>query len=108
MQGAALVKVRNVELNTGLEAWRLLTRECEPRARGRQRHRLNQLLRPEKLASILGAVEALEKWEREVKEYERCFQKEFDEDVKIGVLSFLAPEKVADHLYMYADSVKTR
>eukprot|EP00971_Amphidinium_carterae_P052216 1027963-Amphidinium_carterae.1 len=105
--GAALVKSQNVEQYNGLEAWRQLTLEYEPRTRGRQRMRLTQLLRPEKALNVNSTVDVLEAWEREVKEYERTFQKPVDEDIRIGVLTHLAPEKVAEHLYLYSDTVRT-
>eukprot|EP00971_Amphidinium_carterae_P301320 5986447-Amphidinium_carterae.1 len=50
--GEALVKVQNVRDRNGLEAWRRLRDEYEPRTKGQQRHRLTKLLRPEKATSV--------------------------------------------------------
>eukprot|EP00971_Amphidinium_carterae_P033847 666603-Amphidinium_carterae.1 len=38
-------------------------------------------------------VETIEQWEREVCDYERVRKKALDEEIKIGVLAYLAPDK---------------
>ena len=103
LKNDALVKVRSTEDGNGLEVWRKLTLEYEPRNKGRQRVRLQKLLRPDKRESFGKTVACIEKWEREVKDYESNFKKSIDADIKIGVLSYLAPPKVEEHLHLHAD-----
>ncbi len=56
--------------------------------------RMHQLLQPLKANDVAGTREAVERWERDVREYEVKFAKPFDEDVKIGVILDLAPPSV--------------
>eukprot|EP00971_Amphidinium_carterae_P063549 1257648-Amphidinium_carterae.1 len=107
VSGEALVKVQNVRDHNGLEAWRRLCDEYEPRTKGQQRHRLTKLLRPEKAASVDRTMYAIEAWEKEVAEYEKAFSKELDVDIKIGVLSYMAPDKVADHMHIYSEKISS-
>eukprot|EP00971_Amphidinium_carterae_P349190 6490890-Amphidinium_carterae.1 len=39
--------------------------------------------------------ETIEQWEREVRDYARVCKKALDEEIKIGVLAYLAPDKAA-------------
>ena len=68
VRNEALSKVRNVEMNNGLEAWRRLVEEYEPSSRGRQMHALNQLLRAEPATSIDTVLPTIEEWERNTRE----------------------------------------
>ena len=46
---------------------------------------MQYLFQPNRAESILQTTEAVERWERDVREYEQRFGKTLDEDVKIGV-----------------------
>ena len=81
--------------------------EYEPRSKGRLRARLNKLLRPPKPEKIEETMAAIETWERQVKEYEKAFKKPLDEEIRIGVITFLAPDKVEEHLHLHADKYNT-
>ena len=45
-------------------------------------------------------MNAIEEWERKIREYEVRFGKLFDEEVKRGTIIHLAPEAVQTHLYL--------
>eukprot|EP00971_Amphidinium_carterae_P107015 2119600-Amphidinium_carterae.1 len=51
--------------------------------------------------------ETIEQWEREVRDYEKMYKKALDEEIKIGVLAYLAPEKVSERLFLFADKLQT-
>ena len=106
-KGPPLVMVRNVANNNGLEAWRVLNAHYDPGSKGRQRVRMRQLLQPQKPNDISGTRESIEKWERDVRDYETRFQKSFDEDVKIGVVIDMAPLSVQQHCHLNAGDIKT-
>eukprot|EP00971_Amphidinium_carterae_P195274 3874958-Amphidinium_carterae.1 len=93
----AMTKLQNVEAHNGLETWRQLILEFEPRAAGRRRPHLTNLLRPclrpAKTNNMEKLGERIEHWEREVRDYERVCKKALDEEIKIGVLACLAPDK---------------
>eukprot|EP00971_Amphidinium_carterae_P011784 232114-Amphidinium_carterae.1 len=50
--------------------------------------------------------QTIEQWEREVRDYEKMYKKALDEEIKIGVLAYLAPEKVGEHLFLFADKLQ--
>eukprot|EP00971_Amphidinium_carterae_P035511 699254-Amphidinium_carterae.1 len=35
------------------------------------------------------------------------YKKNLDEEIRIGVLAYLAPEKVSEHLFLFADKLQT-
>eukprot|EP00971_Amphidinium_carterae_P265649 5270157-Amphidinium_carterae.1 len=53
--------------------------------------------------------QTIEQWERKVRDYEilKMYKKGLDEEIKIGVLAYLAPEKVSEHLFLFADKLQT-
>ena len=67
---SAYVKIMSVADSNGLEAWRLLKRFYEPKTRGRQRHRMDELLRPKPAEQLAETETTIERWEKEVKDYE--------------------------------------
>ena len=69
-KGAALTTVKNVSGNNGLRAWRALCALYDPGSRGRQRVRMQQLLQPKKPEHVAQTVEAVERWEYDIREYE--------------------------------------
>ena len=69
MKNEALTKVKNVENQSGLEAWRQLVEEYEPHIRGRRRHALVQLLRAEPATSLDSAVGAVEERALRIRQY---------------------------------------
>ena len=90
----------NVEDGNGLEVWRQLSQDAEPKGTGFQRGRLGAIMNPTAQGSFKAKVE---KWEAQVKAYEALTKKAVDEDVKISVLQEkLAPPEVQEHLYLHA------
>ena len=67
-KGQALKMIRNVSGNNGLEAWRILNAYYDPGSKGRQRVRMRQLLQPQKPIDISGTREAVERWEKDVRD----------------------------------------
>eukprot|EP00971_Amphidinium_carterae_P137496 2724944-Amphidinium_carterae.1 len=51
--------------------------------------------------------ETIEQWEREARDYEKMCKKALDQEIKIGVLACLAPKKVSEHLFLFADNLQT-
>eukprot|EP00971_Amphidinium_carterae_P204269 4053404-Amphidinium_carterae.1 len=103
-----MTKLQNVEVRNGLEAsrWRQLVLEFEPRTTGRRRLHLTNLPRPAKTNNMEKLGETIEPWEREVRDYERVYKRGLDEEIKIGVLACLAPEKVSEHLFLFAGKLQ--
>ncbi len=82
MQGPGLDYDQERGRNNGLEACRILNAFYDPGSKGRQRVRIRQLLQPAKAIDVAGTREAVERWEKDVRDYETKFSKAFDEDVK--------------------------
>ena len=68
-KGAALTTVKNDTGNNGLDAWRALCALYDPGRRGRQRVRMQQLLQPKKPEQVAQTVQAVERWEYDIREY---------------------------------------
>eukprot|EP00971_Amphidinium_carterae_P182163 3615149-Amphidinium_carterae.1 len=105
VSGVAMTKLQNVEAHNGLEAWRQL--EFEPRTTGRRRLHVTGHLCPAKTNNMEKLGETIEQREREVRDYERVYKKALDEEIKIGVLTYLAPDKVSEHLSLFADKLQS-
>ena len=93
-KGSAVVPVKSIEVNNGLEAWRGLNATYDSNNKGRQRVRMQYLLQPKRAESILQTTEAVGRWECDVREHEQRFGKTLDDAVKIGVILALAPLQV--------------
>eukprot|EP00971_Amphidinium_carterae_P200162 3972340-Amphidinium_carterae.1 len=91
----AMTKLQNVEAHNGLEAWRQLALEFEPRIAGRRRLHLTNLPRPAKTNNM----------EKLVRDYKKVCKRALDEEIKIGVLAYLAPGKVSEHLFLFVDKL---
>ncbi len=105
-RGQALVMIRSVTGNDGLETWRVLNAYYDTSSKGRQRARMRQLLQPQKPDDVASTREAIERWEKDIRDYETRFNKTFDEDVKIVVTVDLAPFSV-QHCHLSASELKT-
>eukprot|EP00971_Amphidinium_carterae_P341690 6480629-Amphidinium_carterae.1 len=90
----------NTADNNGLEAWRVLKKFYEPTNRASMRLRMDQLLRPRIPDKLEHVINAIETWEREVREYEKRHQKTLDDDVKLATMLGMAPEAVKRHVYL--------
>ena len=99
MKNEALTKVKNVENQSGLEAWRQLVEEYEPHTRGRRRHALVQLLRAEPATSLDSVMSTIEEWEHRVCDHGARVDP-LGEAIRAGVLTLVAPEAVQTHLYL--------
>ncbi len=106
-KGAALTTVKNVTGNNGLDAWRALCALYDPGSRGRQRVRMQQLLQPKRPEQVAQTVEAVERWGYDIREYETKFNKQLDDDVKIGVILAMSPIAVQNHCHLNAPDLKT-
>eukprot|EP00971_Amphidinium_carterae_P009851 194261-Amphidinium_carterae.1 len=62
VSGVAMTKLQNVEAHNGLEAWRQLVLEFEPRTAGQTRLHLTSLLRPAKTNNMEKLSETIEQW----------------------------------------------
>ena len=106
-KGSAPVTVKNRAVNNGLEAWRGLNAAYDSDKIGRQRVWLQYLLQPKRSESIQQTTEAVERWERDVRQYEQRFGKTLDEDVKIGTTLALAPPQVLNHCHLNSHILKS-
>ena len=106
-KGSALVTVKNTEVNNGVEAWRGLNATYESNNKGRQGVRMQYLLQPRRVESILQTTEAVERWECDVREYEQRFGKTLDEDVKTGVIFALLAPQVQNHCHLNSHILKS-
>ena len=101
-QGAALTVVRRAGSGEGLEAWRLLVRKYEPRTKQTKVVRLLEVLN----TSIQGPdiLDALERFEESITEYEKEAKKTFDDDIKIGVvIRALEDGPLKEHLLLHSE-----
>ena len=100
-KGSALVTVKNTKVNNGLQAWRGLNATYDSNNKGRQTSADAVLVTwPKRSESILQTTEAVERWECDVREYEKRFGKTLNEDVKMGVILALAPPQVRNHCHL--------
>ena len=93
----------NVEEGHGLECYRLLARDCDPRVKSTHRGKLIKILEPE--AETLNGTyhQRLAKWERTWKDHEKLTGKTIDEDMKVAVLQHkIAPPEMMQHLALHA------
>mgnify|MGYP002809519574 CR=1 FL=1 len=99
-KGAALTTVKNVTGNNGLDAWRAMCALYDPGSRGRQRVRSS-------LRSQSKSRRPLSAWEYDIREYETKFNKQLDDDVKIGVILAMSSIAVENHCHLNAPDLKT-
>ena len=99
-KGNAQVTVKNTEVNSELEAWRALNATYDSNNKGRQRVRMQFLLQPKRPESIAQTTDSVERWARDVREYEQMYGNVLDEDVKVGVVLALAPSQVQNHCHL--------
>ena len=104
-RGAALERIKNTEENNGLEVWRKFCAEWEPRTAGRFRGMLSGILAPD-LSGDLG--EAMEVWERAIREYEHQSGEKVSDNIKVGiVLQRIKDERIKMHLQLNASRLTT-
>ncbi len=68
-------KIRLVDDQNGLEASRILVKTFEPKARGRRRYTLSNLLHPTPPKNMADAIKTIERWEKDVADDEKMFKK---------------------------------
>eukprot|EP00971_Amphidinium_carterae_P038278 752321-Amphidinium_carterae.1 len=98
---------RQVYLALCLQVSGELVLEFEPRTAGRRRLHVTNLLRPAKTNNMEKLGETIEQWEREVRYYEKVCKTALDEEIKIGVLAYLASDKVSEHPFLFADKLQS-
>lgn len=107
MSGDSFDIVMNCPRGRGLEAYRRLARRHDPSTGGRRRNLLRLVLQPGR-SSLEGLASALERWEEQVRRYER-FRDErgnrqpLSEDIKTAALESLVPDELEKHLQLNAN-----
>ena len=96
---SALVKVKSIEVNNGLEAWHELNATYDSNNQDRQRVRMQCLSQLKRSETILQTTETVERWRCDVREYELRFGNNLDEDIKIGVTPLALPQ-VQNHCHL--------
>ena len=99
VEGEALVIVKNVDENNGVEVWRKLCHRFDPQTAGRRRSAMSRILNPgqSKMAEFSSDIE---KWEDRVHQYEKRRNRPLDDDIKAAVMAEMAPDKLREHLYL--------
>ena len=106
MSGDSFDIVMNCPRGQGLEAYRRLARRHDPSTGGRRRNLLRLVLQQGR-SSLEGLASALERWEEQVRRYER-FRDErgnrqpLSEDIKTAALESLVPDELEKHLQLNA------
>ena len=98
---------KNTKVNNGLEAWRVLNVTYDSNITGRQQIQMQCFLQRKRPESIAQTTEAVEIWDRDVREYEQRFGKVLDEDVKIGVIFAVAPSPLQNHCRLNSHTLKS-
>lgn len=98
--GKAATTLRNAPAARGLVAWARLLKEYEPRIPARKAAMLASLLTPgwASTMSLTEFLPRLEKWEREILQYEESMTTKFPDDLQVAVVFKFAPREVRDLL----------
>ena len=100
----ALDKISGAKTGVGIEAWRILCQEYEPKQAARFASDLMRILGYEFNATDLTA--SLEAWERLVREYEARTEVEIPEFIKAGIIMLRLPSgPVSQHIVLNAASM---
>ena len=101
--GKALTIVQGVGASNGLEAWRELVNEYEPKNASRRAAMLIGLLGPVswKGVSMDGFLPAIMAWEKATSEYEQVAGRPLDDDLKLATVAKYAPQGVKVFLKLY-------
>ena len=84
--GRALALLRIVPNNNGLEAWRVMCRESEPKVAARTAAMLSAILSPTWMSSR-SFLEQLLEWERQIGQYETTTLKVVDDETRCAVVA---------------------
>ena len=102
--GRALRIIQGTVGRNGFEAWRLLSEEFAPKVVQRRLASLNVLLRPK--INVATLRDDLADWEKEIRDYEQMTGKDFDKELKIGIVMNAVPLQLRNHLQPNATSVE--
>ena len=97
---AMLVPERN-----GLELWRRMHARFEPENKHKPFAWLRALSNPTFPTKQTLWQRGLEEWEGEIAKYEREYTKQFDEDLKLAILSEVAPKALAPQIAMNSSNL---
>ena len=98
LDGRALGIIHLVPRPNGLEAWRALVREYQPRAGGRFAGMLRAILRPEWWQKETDFRRALATWDAQVMQYETQSAEKLSDTIKAAVILEFAPRALGDLL----------
>lgn len=103
-RGSALLKAINAGGSEGLQAWRALVRNYEPKIQGRHAGLLSGVL---SFAFTDTIEKDLEPFERAVLTYEKSSKKTVPDDVKIGVvMNRMVESPLKTHLFLQGDRLE--
>ena len=108
VRDAALTLVKNSckGETMGLDAWRRLCKEFDPRSATANRRLLKKLTQPEQ-SNLENLRRSLEQWEADLKEYQDRTHKDLDDDQKCLALQDMSPEALQNHLELHASRLST-
>ena len=90
--------VKNSEEGSGLDSWRRLCKEYDPVTAPSKLRLLRQLLHPKPVPQLRNLVQAIEGWERQLKEYiERSKEPVSDSTKRLSIMA-MCPEALQEHL----------
>ena len=108
LKGKALGILQSCAENAGLDAWKRLTHEFEPKVAGRFQGMLNSLLNPTSNKNVGDPSTAIRAWVKGIEDYEKQSRDKVADTIKISVLStHLVDADVAKHLKLNASRLNT-
>ena len=98
--------MKNIGSESGLEAWRELSRRYDPTIVNRRRNLMSTILSPGTF-KVNELLVAIERWEEQVRQFEKRKnaygeRKQIDEEIKAGIMQQMCPDSLCNHLYMNA------
>jgi hypothetical protein len=103
MQEEDLQLLQAVPSQNGVEAWRQLVEDKEPRIAYRRLSMMGDLIRPYLADSVTFLANFL-RWEASVREYEKVSGKTFDRELMLAIIATRCPEEMRRHLKLNASA----
>jgi hypothetical protein len=103
LEGAALTMVRNIENFNGIEAWRILRRECNSSSPAMCLKSLVEIICPGRSADEKEAGRRIDEWEIKVSKAARDHQEALGDKMKIAILTSMCPKSMTESIYQYVE-----
>ena len=97
----------NVEEMNGLEVWRVLQRECNPRSPAMVLRALSELVTPKKSMSDKTLGKDIDEWEVKVKKVLTDHGERLGEKLKIAIVTAMCPGNMVETIYQHVTDKTT-